>query len=83
MSWGEEAGAERWGVTVGLVSAPDPRQPLLGKEGWGVGVWGLGGGAGGGHAPGGLVTWVCCVHLRRVYQAPRGRREKQEMWARW
>ena len=38
------------GVTAGLVSAPDPRQPLLRKEGWGVGagagIWGEGPGEG-------------------------------------
>lgn len=38
--------------------------------------------------PGAVLWWVghlglCCVSLHRVCQAPRVRREKQEMWALW
>ena len=59
----------------------------MGAEDWVVGgMWDLGGG---GPLCRGLCSrWfghlgLCCVHLRRVCQAPRGRREKQETWALW
>lgn len=61
VSWGEEAGAERWGSQRGWCLPQTLASPCSGRRigGWGAGS---GGGDGRGLAPGGLVTWVCVVY---------------------